>query len=392
MKKWIGVFVLFVAIGGISGLVYKGFQDHSNQPGTLSDKGKPVPVEVSAVHRGPIALHRTFTGSLEAHAQFVVSPKISGRVERLHVNLADKVIHGQVVAELDNGEYVQSLAQAKAQLAVANANLMEAKNLLEISNRDLRRFAELRKSNNVSESAYDTAKADALVKQARFEVSKAQLLQSKSGLEMSRIRLSYTKITANWRGGSKQRVVSELYVNEGETISANTPLIQIVELVPIVAVFFVTERDYDYLQPNQKALLTADAYPNENFKGIIKNIAPIFRENTRQARVELEVENPESRLKPGMFSRISIIVKRINEATIVPEQAITIRNGKAGLFMVNPDQKTVAWNDVQTGIRQEDKVQILKPELNGLVVTLGQQLLKNGSSVILVPTRSGDSL
>jgi multidrug efflux pump subunit AcrA (membrane-fusion protein) len=78
-----------------------------------------VPVEVAQIQRGPIALQRTFSGELEALAEFVVAPKVSGRVERVMVKIADTVQRGQVVAELDNDEYIQAVAQARADLEVA---------------------------------------------------------------------------------------------------------------------------------------------------------------------------------------------------------------------------------------------------------------------------------
>ena len=117
------------------------------QGGADSDKGdnalRPVPVEVAEVQRGPIALQRTFSGELEARSEFVVAPKVSGRVERVIVNIADTVKRGQVVAELDNDEYVQAVAQAQADLEVARANLSEAKRALEIANREFKRTESL---------------------------------------------------------------------------------------------------------------------------------------------------------------------------------------------------------------------------------------------------------
>ena len=96
---------------------------------------RPVPVEVAAIQRGPIALQRTFSGELEAQAEFVVSPKVSGRVMRMFVNIADTVKRSQIVTELDNDEYIQAVAQARADLAVARANLSQAKNALDTANR-----------------------------------------------------------------------------------------------------------------------------------------------------------------------------------------------------------------------------------------------------------------
>jgi RND family efflux transporter MFP subunit len=159
-------------------------------------------VEVAPIQRGPIELRRTFSGTLEPRAEFVVAPKVSGRVERLAVNLADTVKRGQVVAELDNDEYVQAVAQAKADLEVARANLSEAKSALEIATRELERVKTLRGRGVASESQLDSSNANRLAKQARLEVARAQVTKAKSALETANIRLRYTKVRAGWTGGT----------------------------------------------------------------------------------------------------------------------------------------------------------------------------------------------
>jgi len=82
---------------------------------------RAVPVELAPIEHGPIARRRTFSGTLEPHAELVVAPKIAGRIEELAVDLADRVTRGQVVARLDdNAERLQAVAQAEADLAVAH--------------------------------------------------------------------------------------------------------------------------------------------------------------------------------------------------------------------------------------------------------------------------------
>jgi RND family efflux transporter MFP subunit len=350
-------------------------------PASPSGAAAAVPVEVAAIERGPIELRRTFTGALEAHAEFVVAPKISGRIEQLNVDLADTVARGQLVAKLDDDEYVQAVTQAQADLAVARANLAEAESLLKIAERELERVDKLRQRGVSSESQRDVAKADQLAKQAHVEVSKAQVTRAQAALETARIRLGYTEVTADWRGGGERRVVAERYVDEGETVAANAPLLRIVELDPITAVLFVTERDYALLQPNQSATLKADSYPEASFRGRILRIAPVFRESTRQARVEIRVDNPQLYLKPGMFARATVVLRRVPETTIVPEQALATREGRSGVFVVDARSRSVAWREVEVGIRQDSRVQVAGDGLVGQVVTLGQQLLDDGSAV-----------
>ena len=362
------------------------------QAGRKSAQQEPspggVPVEIAAIIKGPIELRRIFSGSLEPGAEFVIAPKVSGRVERIYVDLGDVIEKGQVVAELDNDEFLQAVALAEADLKVSQATLVEAENALEIATRELKRFETLRARGVASDSQFDAAKADQLSKQAAREVARAQVTRAEALLETARIRLGYTKITAAWADEGASRVVSERFVDEGETVAANAPLLSIVSLDPMKGVFYVTEKDYASLKTGQAASMVTDAFPDDRFNARIERIAPVFGQATRQAKVELRIENPLLRLKPGMFIRVAIVLDRIEDAVIVPEQALTTRDDKTGLFVVDSAGRTVSWRPVRPGIRENEKVQIkgpIPPDLEppARVVTLGQQLLNNGSPIIV---------
>ena len=386
-KIFILMVLLIGAAAGLGWLIFGQFQERA----ATSKSGRalrPVPVEVAQIQRGPIALQRTFSGELEALAEFVVAPKVSGRVERVIVNIADTVKRGQVVAELDNDEYVQAVAQAQADLAVARAKLSEAKSALEIANREFKRTESLLKRGIASDSEFDAANQDQLAKQAQLKVAAAQVTKAESSLESANIRLGYTKVTAGWTGGNEHRVVAERYVDEGQTVAANAPLLLIVELDPIVGVVFVTERDYAHLKPGQLVALTTDAYPGERNPGRIDRIAPVFRKSTRQARIEMTIDNPQHRLKPGMFIRATVVLAQVPEATIVPDQALTIRDDRNGVFIVSEDGRSVAWHEVKVGIREGNRVQVEGEGLSGRVVTLGQQLVKDGSAITIPDLQS----
>ena len=299
------------------------------------------------------------------------------------MNIADRVRRGQVVAELDNDEYVQAVAQAQADLAVARANLSEAGSALDSARREFARTGSLLKRGIASDSEFDAAQQNQLAKQARLKVAAAQVTKAEASLETANIRLGYSKVTADWTGGDEQRVVAERYVDEGQTVAANAPLLLIVDLNPIVGLVFVTERDYARLNPGQRVALTTDAYPDEQFTGRIDRIAPVFRKSTRQARIEMIVDNPQQRLKPGMFIRATVVLAQVPEATIVPELALTRRDDRNGVFIVSDDGRSVIWREVKVGIRDGDRVQVGGEGLSGRVVTLGQQLVNDGSPITI---------
>jgi RND family efflux transporter MFP subunit len=357
----------------------------------VARQARPAPVAVAPVEHGPIAAYRTFSGELAALAEFVVAPKVAGRVEAVLVNIGDTVRRGQVVAELDDDEYVQAVAQAQADLAVARANRSEAQSLLEIADREFKRTQSLRRRGIASESELDAARQDLLAKRARVTVAEAQVAKFAAALESANIRLGYTRVTAGWSGDDDERIVAERYVDEGQTLAANAPMLMIVKLNPILGVVFVTERDYGYMRNGQPVSLTTDAYPDETFTGRIVRIAPIFRQATRQARIEMSIDNTAYRLKPGMFIRARVELRRVAEAVIVPEQALTERNDRTGVFLVAADGRSVVWREVTVGIRDGDRVQVEGRGLEGRVVTLGQQLVKDGSPITIPADEKSDA-
>ena len=380
-KRMIPAAVL-MAVAILGWIAYRGVQDRMKTDGQ-GPAARPTPVEVAPIEHGPIALKRAFSGELEARAEFVVAPKVSGRLVQVLVNIADTVQRGQVVAELDNDEYIQAVAQARADLAVAQANLSEAQNVLEIANREFKRTESLRKRGIASDSELDAARQELLVKRAQLAVAEAQATKFASALESANIRLGYTRVTADWSGDDAERVVAERYVDEGQTLAANTPILMIVELDPILGVVFVTERDYARMQPGQIVSLTTEAYPGETFAGRIVRIAPVFRTATRQARIEMTIDNPRHRLKPGMFIQATVELARIADAVIVPEQALTERKDHTGVFVVSEDGQSVRWREVAVGIRAGDRVQVEGQGLTGRVVVIGQQLVDDGARITI---------
>ena len=210
--------LLAVIAAVIAWLVFDRLGDSGDDTSKRRGEDRPIPVEIGMIERGPVELRRTFTGTLEASAAFVIAPKISGRIEELTPDLGDSVTWNQVVARLDNAEFRQAVAQAQADVEVARANLKEAESLLEIARREVQRIESLSKRGVSSESERDTAMANLLAREAHLTVSEAQLVRAEAELEAARVRLGYTEVTAGWSGSSEeQRVVAERFVDEGET-------------------------------------------------------------------------------------------------------------------------------------------------------------------------------
>lgn len=384
-KSLKAVFLLIVLLGagGIGMAVFNKLKADGGSAGGGKRETPPAPVQASPVTRGLIELRRTFSGTLEASARFEISPKVAGRIVNLEVDLADVVKRGLIVARLDDAEFVQAVASAEAELAVAQANAAETGSALETADRELARVQALRERGIASESQLDTAAAGRLAAQAAAKVALAQVSRAEAAVETARIRLGYTRIVADWNGEEAERIVAERFVEEGETVSANTPLMAIVTLHPILGVVYATEKDYGRLQNGQDVALMTDAYPGRRFPGRINRIAPVFKESSRQARVELHADNTGHELKPGMFIRAEVVLDRVEDAVIVPVEAVTRRGGETGLFVVDTAGETVKWVAVAVGIQDGGKAQVIGEGVTGRVVSLGQQLIQDGSRIRL---------
>lgn len=369
--------VVFILIGaGYWG--YQRFQAESESAVVSKERAAPA-VEVGDIAIASIGLRRVFSGSLESPSYFQVSPKVDGRIKKITVDLGDSVEPGQVVALLEDDAYNLALQSAQADLQVAEARLFEAKNDLEIADRDLARSTALKKDGIESQANFDNAQARQLRAQAAVRSAEAQIARAKAEVAESEVNLGYLEVRASWQGEGAG-VVADRFLNEGVNVDAGEPILAVVDLNPLRAVVYVTESDYGLLRLGQRARLRTDAYPDTPFEARVARVAPSFDMGSRQARVELEVPNAEGRLAPGMFARIEILLKEEDNATVVPLSALVKREDDQGIFVLQSDQ-TVKWVSVKTGIREGERVQIFDAPPQGQVVTLGQQMIADGSAV-----------
>jgi len=342
-----------------------------------------VAVEVAPVIKGTIRNAQRFSGTLVPKAHFVVAPKIGGRLERLMVNIGDTVERGQLIALVEDAEYVEQVEEARAELAVAKASLEEQGSALDSSQREFDRILALREKKIASESELDAVQAQLEVSKAKHKLAMAQVSQKEAALNAAQVRLSYTRIRASWENGDGNRVVGERFMDEGAMLSANSPIVSIYDISSLTAVIFVIERDYPKIKIGQDAFVTTDAYPERTFTGRIIRIAPVLRETSRQARVEIEVSNPDWLLKPGMFARVEIEFAHHDNVTLVPVTSLARRGERQGVFLVDLEQMKALFTPVSLGIVNSDTAEVVNPPLSGLVVTMGQHLLEHGSAIVL---------
>ena len=381
----LGLWLVLVILTGTTSLFLPGEEEDENP--RIAPAVVVAPIEV-----GTLTRRRSFSGTLESPAVLAASPLVSGRVASVEVRLGDEVTRGQVLVELDPDELEQAAVAAEAQLAVAAANASEATAAEAIAERTVARVRQLREEGLTSDAEADTAEAQRLSAAAAVEVAQARLQSARADARTARIRRGYATVKAGFNGAEgATRRVAEVSVQQGDRVSPGGVLVRLVQLDPLRAVFTATQEDQTALRAPQPVDVTTDAYPGRVFPGTIDRLAPSFSVRSRQARVEVDVPNPDGLLRPGMFVRVTTALEEVDGAVSVPRDALVNRDGVTLVFVLPPGEGHVVETEVELGMSAGDRVQVLFPPIEGEVVVLGQQLLKDG--VLVNPTpRMGEAL
>ena len=379
------IFLAVVAWQIVERIFFSGKASGPNQ------RGISVAVEIAPIEKGGIRDIGRYTGSLIPKSTFMVAPKISGRLKQL---LSISVIRSGRISSWPSSRTRNSASGHSGRYPTCRwprPIWSSAESSLETAKREMERAKSLHQKGIQSDSELETVISQFDAQNAKHKVAVAQVSNREAALQTARIRLSYTRIRASWEKGSDLRYVGERFVDEGALLSPNTSILSIIELQPIIAVIYVTDREYFRLKLDSPAAITSIAYPGEAFNGHVARIAPLLKETSREARVEIEIDNSREHLKPGMFVNAQIEFARRQATAIVPMSALVTRSGQQGVFLADIENKKAVYRAVRVGIIEADRAEILEPPLGeGFVVTLGHHLLEDGTTIIL-PQNFADS-
>ncbi len=372
-------------------LLLSGCSSESADSSRNSTRSRPpVPVEVELVTSGSFESVKFFSGSLYSPLSYTVAPEVSGRLLNMPFQLGDPVKPGDLLTSLDPNAQLLALEEARAAVAVARASLKAAQNALQISTREIARLSTLRERGVASEAQFDAAEAGRLANLARIALAEAEIAREEAALQSAELRLSYTRLVLPPLAPSSESAstlpsffIAARHREPGDPVAPGEPIYTIVQLDPLRAVFFVSERDYFQLSRGMSVLLATDAFPDQTFAATIDRIAPVFDDASRQARVEALVPNSDLQLRPGLFVRLGVSLDRLDQANIVPREALTRRNGQDGVFALRSDRQSVAWQPVTLLLESEGAAAIEGVEAGTSVVVLGKQFLSDGAAIFL---------
>lgn len=339
----------------------------------------PMSVEVATVSRGVVTEQLTVVGNLIGEATVEVVSRVAGRLESVGVRLGDRVRKGQVIARVEDAEVRQQVAQAEAAFEVSQATVRQREADLKFAETNATRSRNLFERQLLPQQSLDDAEARLQSAQAQLDLSRAQFNQTRARLEELRITLANTQIFSPVDG-----FVGKRNLDVGGFVSGNTAVFSVVDISSVRLVVNLVERDLRRVTPGTPAETEVDAYPGEIFKGRVARVAPVLDPATRTAEMEVEIPNPDARLKPGMYARVRLTVGERKEALVVPRNAVVAVGGQRGVYVLNGESNQVTFQKLETGLEDQDRTEVLEGVREGLiVVTTGANALRDGDTVRL---------
>jgi HlyD family secretion protein len=373
------------AAGGRQGQAGRGGAGRGGFPGGGRGGGgasafgrQPMAVELASARRDVISQQVTVVGNLIGEATVSVVPRVAGRLQAISVKLGDRVARGQRIAQLEDFDIQEQVKQAVAAQEVSAATIRQREADLKRAETNLARSKSLFDRQLLPRQTLDDNEATYQASLAQLDLARAQNAQSKARLDELKITLGNTTITSPVTG-----FVSKRNVDPGAFVGQNAPIVEVVDVSTVRLVANIVEKDLRQLKVGDPAHVEVDAFPGEEFIGRIARISPILDPATRTAPIEVEIPNPMSRLRPGMYARVKITVDQKKEALVVPITAMVDLGGRRGVFTPLPDS-TAAFRVVQVGVETGDAVEVIGGLQEGdRVITTGAASLRDGDRIVL---------
>jgi RND family efflux transporter MFP subunit len=385
------------------------------QPERAAPRG--VTVRVARVEARTAERTVDATGSLLAWQEVVLNTAVPGTVARLLVDLGDRVKAGQVVAELDRREFelaveqtqaekeaaADTLGRTRAQVDAAKANLQQvrdsrraleanlaqARAALAEAQADSDRTRMLVKGEFIPRREVDVARTRQATAQAQHETAQVELTQypdrvrvaeAQLASEESAVRVAEAELRRREAATALARkkladatllapidgAVARRHVNPGEFVNSNTAVFTLVQSDPLKWSGTVAEHAALQVRPGQTVRIRADTVPGRTFAGQVTRVSPAVDVASRTAFLEARVPNGEGLLKPGLFARGVIALRRDSGVAFVPEAAVSYFAGIAKVFVVadgTARERTVklggrqdGWIEVQEGVKAGETV------------------------------------
>jgi len=336
-----------------------------------SEKKTPAApsVETTSPARGDISSNISFSGDILAIEQTNIFSRVNGNIEKIYVDIGDYVNSGRLLAVIDKSLYTQNVKQIEGVYRVAEATAENDKINLE-------RTRVLFEKGLASQSDFDNAKT-------KLDVSTAQMETAYANIQNSRIQLSYCNITAPFTGYITKKLLDRgTYVSAAGT--AQNTLFVLSDIRRLKIMVNVLERDIPLLDKISTAVIRIDAYPDKTFTGKFNKISQSIDLNTRTMPAQIDLDNKEELLKPGMFAKVELVLDKNTDVIKLPTQCVLKDGDMYYVFVVN-DEMVANKKFVEVGIIANNETEITNGlKENDKVVIVGQELISDKTKVKIV--------
>ena len=371
--------------GGFQGGGFGGGGFGGNQGG---GQRLPMTVEMASVKRADMSSEVTVVGNLIGRATVEAGPKVAGRLESVSVRLGDRVSRGQVIAKVEDRELQEQVKQAKASFDVSAATIRQREADLRLAQTNLDRSRNLYERQLIPKQTFDDTDSRYQAAAAQLDLARAQFAQTQARLDELKINLSNTIITSPVSGFVAKRVL-----DPGGWVTPNTAFISVVDIGVVRLVANIVEKDIRRITQDLPASVEVDAYPGEKFTGRVAHIAPVLDPATRTGQIEVDIANPDFRLKPGMYAKVAFTVDKKDNALVIPTAALVDLGGNRGVFLASQGEQgqVASFKKVDIGIVNQTLAEVTSGLTEGEnIVTTGAGALREGDRILL-PGETADS-
>ncbi len=389
MKKKTMVWIAVVAIVAVAiGIFIFGGNGKSKQT---------IAFETVKIARGNVAESITATGTVKPVTEVEVGTQVSGIIDKLYADYNTEVKKGQLIAEMDRVTLNSELQSAQAQYSSAKADFEYQTKLYE-------RNVALHDKQLISDQDFEQYEYNYLN-------AKSQLQNTEASLAKARRNLSYATITSPIDG-----VVISREVEEGQTVAAGfeTPCLFVIaaDMTQMEVVADVDEADIGGVQEGQRAVFTVDAYPDDTFEGVVKQVrmgsTSSSSSTTTSTVVTYEVviaaSNPDLKLMPRLTADVTIYKNEHDNVLSVPNKALrftptkelvgnaTVNNVRAASKLWTKEGNVFTAHEVKTGVQGEANTEIISGLPEGTEVILEARIDSGMSELDSLSQRNGNGM
>jgi membrane fusion protein (multidrug efflux system) len=354
--RFLVVFLILLALAG--GLAFLKYRQIQQDMAAFSQPQPPSTVSAVTVGTQTWRPRLAAVGNLRAVQGVIVNNEVAGQVERILFESGGEVTAGEALVQLDTEVDEADLAGLKASLNLAKLQLERNQKLLR----------------------------DRAVSQGDVDELSAQVAQALAQVEAKEALIRKKTIRAPFDGRLGIR-----RVDVGEFLDAGSQIVELEALDPVYVDYALPERRLSEIAVGQTVEVRVSAYPEQTFEGAIHAISPAVNAETRNIQVRALLPNPEKRLLPGMFAKVSTVLPAKEQVLTLPRQAITYNTYGDSVFVIEPGsgeqegQLVVQRRQVQTGDVRGQEIEVLEGlEAGERVVSAGQVKLRNAAAVEIV--------